>query len=443
VRARAGFALLALGMALLPAGTAEAAKSAYVEDVKFAVDELGKQCRVLLKSKKIDWKKIGRQFVKEAKKVKTDQDHFVLLVRLVARLRDGHASVRPGATTKDVRWPGSDKPRLGLGMHWCRIDGRLYVKTSWREALAAGLAPGCEIVSVEGKKAIDWLRARVEATWDDHFFSTEQQAFFHGCHWGLTAPEGERLDLKFRDARGKVRKRTLTFKDPRTGTDGPAYPPSGLKGDENVQWGMTGGGYGYVHYRRCKGDLPNRTDDALEAIGPVPGLILDFRGNGGGGFNHEAFLGRFIPKGERMSFANSYESAGAVQYGGPIVVIVDATVRSAGETASGMFKEDGRGYMIGESPTAGMSSQKTTIELPSKLYSLYVSTHSNKRQFNKSRGIEGIGVIPHEIVPFDPADLAARKDTLILRAEALLADFPQKEVPYVPKKFGWEPPPAK
>ncbi|TDJ78016.1 MAG: hypothetical protein E2O39_01710, partial [Planctomycetota bacterium] len=39
--------------------------------------------------------------------------------------------------------------------------------------------------------------------------------------------------------------------------------------------------------------------------------------------------------------------------GGPIAVIVDATVRSAGETSSGIFGEDGRAHMIGESDTGG------------------------------------------------------------------------------------------
>src|SRR5262249_59761291 len=108
----------------------------------------------------------------------------------------------------------------------------------------------------------------------------------------------------------------------------------------------------------------------------------------------------------RRGFAKKYARAGEHPYGGPIVVIVDATVVSAGETLSGIFKEDGRGYMIGESNTAGMSSQKTTIDLPSGLFSLYVSVSSNKGRFNGGKGIEGIGVEPHEIVPFHPNDLA-------------------------------------
>jgi carboxyl-terminal processing protease len=102
------------------------------------------------------------------------------------------------------------------------------------------------------------------------------------------------------------------------------------------------------------------------------------------------------------------------------------------------LKEDGRGYMIGETPTAGMSSSKVTIELPSKLFSLYVSVHSNKARFQGGRGIEGVGIEPHEIVEYDERDLAAGVDTLIARAEALLADFPQGKVAYRPEQHGWK-----
>jgi C-terminal processing protease CtpA/Prc len=120
-------------------------------------------------------------------------------------------------------------------------------------------------------------------------------------------------------------------------------------------------------------------------------------------------------------------------------------VRSAGETGSGQFLEDGRAFGIGESATAGMSSQKTTIALPSGLFALYVSVASNKGRFQGGEGIEGVGVIPHEVVAFDAEDLAAGRDTLIRRAQALLIAFPEdgfpgKVVKYDPKEHGWTAP---
>jgi carboxyl-terminal processing protease len=115
-----------------------------------------------------------------------------------------------------------------------------------------------------------------------------------------------------------------------------------------------------------------------------------------------------------------------------MVVIVDAGVRSAGETVAGIFKEDGRAYLIGDSPTAGMSSQKSDVTVPSGLFSVRFSVASNKGRFNLGRGIEGLGVPPHELTPYDPMDLRQGIDTQIrLAGERLAHGFPAGSVPWV------------
>src|SRR6185503_16007801 len=131
--------------------------------------------------------------------------------------------------------------------------------------------------------------------------------------------------------------------------------------------------------------LPQQLDAMLEAIGDVPGLVLDCRANGGGGCDHDAAFGRFLAPGTRWK---KYVGQGSRPFPGPMVVIVDAGVRSAGETIAGMFKEDGRAYMIGPESTHGMSSSKETLPVPSGLFSAYFSVASNKGRFNAGRGIE-------------------------------------------------------
>jgi C-terminal processing protease CtpA/Prc len=165
-----------------------------------------------------------------------------------------------------------------------------------------------------------------------------------------------------------VKKRTVSYAKINQTPPGPAFPPGALERAGDVYYGKTESGFGYLHVRRCKGELPQQVDTALAAIGAVPGVIVDFRGNSGGGFDHRELFGRFLPKGTEWRVGSGYESAGPNPFGGPMVVIVDATVRSAGETGSGQFLEDGRAFGIGESATAGMSSQKTTIALPSGLF---------------------------------------------------------------------------
>lgn len=413
-----------------------AAEVDYVADIRFALEELEKQCGGFFKHKEINWKKVSQQFLADAKKVKTDPEHLVLLVRLLARLEDGHASVKPLPAGAEVKWP-EEPERTGAGMFWCRSGKKILVKNTWNSAEDVGITPGMEVVKVDGVSTKKWLEERIELMRDTRSFSTDTQAFFYTCHGGLAMPKATRLKLELKEVDGKKRKRTITFSRSSSVPWGPAFFPEGLEGDKDVKWARLASGYGYLHLRRCPDDLPERIDAALAALHDVPGLILDFRANGGGGFDHDAFLGRFVPKGKRLSFAKTYESSGEQPYGGPIVVIIDGNTRSAGETASGIFKEDGRAYLIGESGTAGMSSSKTTIELPSKLFALYVSIRSNHQRANQGRGLEGIGTLPHEIVEYEAEDLAAGIDTLIARAEELLAKYPQKKVPYDPADFDW------
>ena len=212
---------------------------------------------------------------------------------------------------------------------------------------------------------------------------------------------------------------------------GPVFPPPGVETVGRQSYGKLPDGTAYIHLRDVPENLPEQLASMLAMVGDSPGLILDCRANGGGGCDHAAVFGRFVPRNSKW---RQYESAGPNPYGGPIVVIVDAGVRSAGETISGQLKEDGRAYMIGDGPTAGSSSQKEKLPVPSGLFTAYFSVASNKGRFNEGRGIEGIGVAPHEVVPYNPSDLAASVDTQIRRAAALLkSGFPANKVPYQPR----------
>jgi C-terminal processing protease CtpA/Prc len=429
-----------LAAALLAALAAPAPQNAYEEDVAFALDTLEQKCGHFFADKGVDWKAVRKEMTAAARKLRSDQEEFVLLRRLLARLRDGHARVEKGPQGAEQTWP-DDAPfggrRGDSGMAWCRIGGKVFVKSALGPAADAGVAPGSEVLKVDGAPAAKWLAAREAEARDVHSFSTAQHAFFWTTHFGLSGPEGGRMELELRESDGKKTKRTLSFDRRSFRTYGPASLPEGLQEVGDLSWCRLPTGFGYVHVRRCKEDLPARMDEVLHALAGAPGLILDFRGNSGGGFDHEALFGRFVPRDSEIAFNRRYASAGSDPYAGPVVVIVDGSVVSAAETGSGIFKEDGRALMIGESATAGMSASKETIELPSGKFSLYVAVDSNMNRFNGGRGIEGIGVAPQLRIEFEPSDLAAGVDTLIRRAEELLAEAPARrgpwnDVPYRP-----------
>lgn len=413
-------------LALAPILLACAAETKYEADVRFALAEIEEQCGDLIAQKRIDWKAVGKEMTAAAKKVGSDAEHLQLLVRLLARLHDGHASVEPREATKSVQPPDAvDRVPPGFGL--CRSGKKILVRSAFGAAKDAGLESGMEVVSVDGVAAAAWLDQRVATLSDTVSFSTPQHAFFCACEAGLAEPPGTRHEFALKDVKGKATKRALIWKKHDVAR-GPAHLPQELASTDDVAYGRTAKGNGYLWIRRCKESLPAQVDQALAALGDVKGVILDFRGNTGGSFDHEALMGRFLPPGATLPSDVKYATAGDHPFGGDVVVIVDGAVVSAGETAAGMFKEDGRAYMIGESATAGMSSQKVTIELPSGLFGLYVSVRSNKQRFNDGKGIEGIGVVPHRVIELQQKDLAAGVDTLIREAEAILAAFPRDVV---------------
>ena len=301
-----------------PAAAKDSVRSVCVKDVEEALDLLEKHARVFFEVKGIDWKKVERQFRKEARKVKTEQDHYLLLIRLLARIEDGHAYVGRTRIGERVEPPPMfGEKHVGPGLFLCRSGKKILVKSAWSAAREVGLTPGSEIVEIEGQPALEWLEEKTAERRDVTGYSTDHQAFAATCTWGLGQPSGSRLEVSFREpGASRERKRTITYRRASIVPDGPAFPPAGLKGDDDVRYGRTPGGWGYVHIRRCKGDLPQRMDEALEALDDPPGLILDFRANGGGGFDHEALMGRFVPSGERLQFNKTYTSAGPRPYTG-------------------------------------------------------------------------------------------------------------------------------
>ncbi|MHC4166203.1 MAG: S41 family peptidase [Planctomycetota bacterium] len=398
----------------------------YAKDVEFLLVELEKRAGHFFSPKGVDWPQVSAQFRAEVKTIKSNAEHVKLCARLMTRLRDGHA----GLTELRVPWPDESKSRRWEGpqVHLLTQDNRVYIRQAFGHAADKGIRVGMEVLRVNGLPARKWLNQRIDKLRDERGYSTDHQASYAACHWGMAHWSGTPIEFELHTGE-KKKTVTLTCQG---GTNfvpvGPVFPPEGLQRIGRQSYGKTAEGFGYIHLRDTPGILPRQLDAMLESIGPVPGLILDCRANGGGGCDHSAVFGRFVPAGQTW---RQYPSAGDRPFAGPMVVIVDPGTRSAGETVSGMFKEDGRAYMIGEGPTAGTSSQKQTVTVPSGMFSVRFSVASNKRRFNQMRGIEGIGVPPHEVVPYDLTQLAAGVDTQIKRAEQLLRqELPANQVPY-------------
>ena len=291
------------------------------------------------------------------------------------------------------------------------------------------------MLSIGGLEPDEWIAKRAREIADEHGFSTAHAERYAACHWGLLGEAGKTLAIEVEREKKGRKKATLAHE--KSGGDaryaGPLFPdPKHARLGRRGAYGKLASGFGYVYLGEVAETLGAELDEALAALGDVPGLVIDMRANNGGGADHDDLFGRFVARGAKFG---KYESTGKACYAGPIVVVVDAGTRSTGETLSGQLKEDGRAYMIGPSPTAGMSAQKVDVEVPSGLFRVRFATATNKGRFNGGKGIEGIGVPPHEIVPWDAKAMRAGIDPMIRRAEELLAKgFPAGSVRYEPPK---------
>jgi C-terminal processing protease CtpA/Prc len=421
--------VVAVAVAAASAASAKEGASAekYAKDVEFLLSECGKKAASLLQRKGVDWDAVEKEFRAAVKAVKSDPEHLKLCSRLLARLRDGHA----GVVDTKVKWPDESKGRRwgGPGAFLACEGDVVLVKNVWGPAKDAGLEAGMRLDQIDGKPARAWLDAKVAELRDTTGYSTDQQALYAACHWGLGGWDETKIVFTPQGGKAVTVPRDATMS---TVPSGPAFPPAKLKSVGRQSYGKTASGFAYVHLRDVPDDLAGQLDTALADVGDAPGLILDCRANGGGGTDHDAVFSRFVAAGQTWRGA---KSAGKSPYSGPMVVILDAGVRSAGETVAGMFISTGRAYVIGESATAGMSSRKETLAVPSGLFTVRIAVQSQGRNLNGGRGIEGIGVAPQELVPYAREDLAKGVDTLIRRAEELLkGGFPEGKVAYQPPK---------
>lgn len=412
----------------LASGGDAPAEDRYAKDLEFLLRELPQRAAPLLAVKGIDWRTVSNEFRASATTITNDVQHLRLCQRVLAKLRDGHARL---TDLKVPMMPDESRGRRWTGprVHLMVVGESVFIRQAFGTAAERGLKAGQEVLRIDDQPARQWLAERVSKMSDEAGYSTAAQALYAACHWGLADWEGTRLKLQVVQAG-----RTNTVECVRNGGSnyvpiGPVFPPTSLKSLGRQSYGRTARGFGYIHLRDVPANLPDQLDTMLAAVGDAPGLILDLRANGGGGCDHSAMFGEFVPAGQQW---RKYPSHGSHPFAGPIVLIVDPGTRSAGETVAGMLKEDGRVYVIGEAPTAGMSSSKTTLPLPSGLASVYFSVSSNLGRANGGRGIEGVGIPPQEIVAYDPVELLQGVDTQIRRAEDLLkAGLPQDQVPFL------------
>ena len=226
-------------------------------------------------------------------KVDTDRDFGLLVEELVARLEDSHAWVQEGTETP----PEPALPEWGPLLA-CLTDDRgragVYQVARGSDAWNAGVRPGMTVVSVNGVEAEpaikQWMHKRRTYIGysSDRYLRYDAVRFFlrqykqnDPVKLVLEDLDGTRKPI---DLKAEWRVWYIPLPVPRQGID---------DGGGDVEWVKLEDGIGYVHVRRIRQGLEVKLDQALVSLGEMKGLIVDVRGNSGGGFESASAFRNF------------------------------------------------------------------------------------------------------------------------------------------------------
>ncbi len=290
----------------------------------------------------------------------TAQDHYDRYLNAISRAFDPHTSYLPPTSKEDfdIQMSGSLE---GIGATLREEDGYIKVvriipgSAAFRQGelgaddiilkVAEGAAEPIDITDTRIRDAVALIRGK------------------KGSEVRLTVkkPEGQRLVIPIiRD----VVEIAETF----------------VKG--TILKGKTGGqNFGYIKvpsfYRDYSGKTGrNCTDDMrdeLKRLGKehISGLVIDLRNNGGGSLTDAVTMtGLFIETGPVVQVRNGSgnirvmrDDDSAVEYDGPLVVLVNRFSASASEILAGALQDYGRALIVGDEHTHGKGTVQQMLDL--------------------------------------------------------------------------------
>ena len=353
-----------------------------------------------LKDIRKDWDACKKGLLNKVKNCHSNDDFCGLLAEAGRCLRDAHLGFRD----LKGKFPPAE-PRFFPGISFLpAVNDQVVIMSSVKE-YADDLPPGTVVSKIDGKDARRLLDEQAEAKWKaGGWFSSRQRARMLTYRIPLQGEEGDKHGLTIQ-RNGRERAVRVVCKWGAKGWPHTYAMPKDLVRKGSCLYATLDSGCGYIYLRYLDRDLVESVDAALNSFKDIKGLIIDLRGNGGGGYDGEVF-NRFSKKEGKQE--------GVPFYGGPVVVLIDAGTFSAGETFARDLFYVAKAHLIG-SPTAGSSTAKRTWELPHDLGTVIFSTRS-RRGLNR-KPIEYHGIVPRELVEVVPAELQKGINSAIARAE--------------------------
>ena len=364
--------------------------------------------------KGIDWQAVGDELLPRSKKLDTREQFGLLCIELVARLEDNHAVLLNGS----ARVPAPPLPQWDPGFTCLENDQArpaVYSIDPGSPAEQAGVKIGMVVLTIDDQDVSNAIDATMK-TYSRYFGYSSKRRLTYDTYRSFHRRMERDTEIKFKmlDTEGKEHEFTLKASLGSRYLPRLPVPIEGIRDSANVAWKMLEDNIGYTYVRRIRPNLPKMLDQAVGALKDARGLIVDVRGNSGGGFDGaEAFVNFYID--------DDTTEPNRPRYKGPMALLIDNRCVSAGEGWASWFIANKRARFFGQS-TTGASSRKIEYELTNKLYKVQLPVKPYKGFLD--RIIERRGLEPNVPVTQTAADLAAGHDTVLETARDYLLAFP-------------------
>ena len=370
------------------------------------------------KLKSIDWLEIGQRYRSRLEGVRGDA-FYELLFQLVNELQDTHSWLQ------NYRPPRLFEPEdVSIDL----LEQRPFVVAvrPGSAAAAAGVAPGWEVLSVDGlspAERMEVLRRYLHAFSSNRAFRREASRHL------LAGDSAGPVAVKFRSSDGATKRLML----PRIAGPGaqPRIQPIDfdLTRQHFVDFGHHPSGLGYIRIRSFNGreQIADEFDRALDELRDTPGLLLDIRDNTGG-FGQPRIVGRLLSKrtlvgisyfknGPRHTDLDSrkdyLDPAGPWQYTKPIALLVNDLTGSAADLFASELRSARRVVTVGTPTHGNLSGVAAFVVLPC---GLIVRISNGYIADAQDHPIEGAGNIPDITVEPTLEDFETGKDAVIDKA---------------------------
>jgi carboxyl-terminal processing protease len=357
-----------------------------------------------------EWVQVRDSLRPRAQRVTTRAELDKLLNDALHHIHDSHFYLIPAriATTRSESTSGGGKGSTGLAVRVA--EGKVV---AWRveeasPAWNAGLRPGQVISAIEGKKTDSAIK---------HVLAMPAQAqplelanMLHGFNGMLNPAVDDTVDLTIEPS--KRLRLAAVQGEGKLSQFGNLPPIAALVRTSKVP--TSAGCVGVIGFNIWLPELGPELEKAVNEVRSCEGIVIDLRGNPGGlGAMVMGFGGYFIDTTQslgtmrsRFVKLNFVINPRATVYKGPLAILVDPMSASTSEIFAAGLQRIGRARVFGE-PSAAAALPAMMERLPSG--DVFVHAVAD---FTDPAGkrVEGVGVVPDEIVPLKIEELSQGRD---------------------------------